>query len=181
MKSGCPIHFAASPRNGWENKSPPPKYPPDPCSLNPDPCSPVSFIAQTPSIRRRTVGHREEVPNDRRNRSRESPILFRRIHGRDHYRRGFGHRRHDLELHAEHQTGGAATGLADSTAQNAKLAAALQDTDARLNVATDELKTSLGSPRTSSIRARRSCRSARSAVSRPQHAWQPRSSRQPDR
>jgi chromosome segregation ATPase len=33
---------------------------------------------------------------------------------------------------------------ADSAAQNAKLAAALKDTDARLNVATDELKTSLG-------------------------------------
>jgi chromosome segregation ATPase len=34
--------------------------------------------------------------------------------------------------------------LADTTAQNTKLAAALQDTDSRLNVATDELKTSLG-------------------------------------
>ena len=34
--------------------------------------------------------------------------------------------------------------LADVTAQNTKLAAALQETDARLNVATDELKTSLG-------------------------------------
>ena len=34
--------------------------------------------------------------------------------------------------------------IADSGAQNAKLAAALQDTNARLNVATDELKTSLG-------------------------------------
>jgi chromosome segregation ATPase len=34
--------------------------------------------------------------------------------------------------------------VADSTAQNAKLAAALQDTNARLNVATDELKNSLG-------------------------------------
>jgi len=34
--------------------------------------------------------------------------------------------------------------LTDSGAQNAKLAAALQDTNARLNVATDELKTSLG-------------------------------------
>jgi len=34
--------------------------------------------------------------------------------------------------------------LADSIAQNAKLAAALNDTDARLNVATDALKTSLG-------------------------------------
>ncbi len=34
--------------------------------------------------------------------------------------------------------------VADSTAQNAKLAAALQDTNSRLNVATDELKTSLG-------------------------------------
>jgi hypothetical protein len=34
--------------------------------------------------------------------------------------------------------------MADSAAQNTKLAAALQDTDARLNVATDELKTSLG-------------------------------------
>lgn len=33
---------------------------------------------------------------------------------------------------------------ADSAAQNAKLAAQLQDTNARLNVATDELKTSLG-------------------------------------
>ena len=33
---------------------------------------------------------------------------------------------------------------ADSAAQNTKLAAALQDTNARLNVATDELKTSLG-------------------------------------
>jgi hypothetical protein len=33
---------------------------------------------------------------------------------------------------------------ADSAAQNAKLTAALQDTNARLNVATDELKTSLG-------------------------------------
>jgi chromosome segregation ATPase len=33
---------------------------------------------------------------------------------------------------------------ADSAAQNAKLSAALQDTNARLNVATDELKTSLG-------------------------------------
>ena len=34
--------------------------------------------------------------------------------------------------------------MTDSTAQNTKLSAALQDTDARLNVATDELKTSLG-------------------------------------
>ena len=34
--------------------------------------------------------------------------------------------------------------LADSAAQNTKLSAALQDTNARLNVATDELKTSLG-------------------------------------
>jgi hypothetical protein len=34
--------------------------------------------------------------------------------------------------------------MADSAAQNTKLAAALQDTDARLNVATDELKTSVG-------------------------------------
>lgn len=34
--------------------------------------------------------------------------------------------------------------MADSSAQNTKLAAALQDTNARLNVATDELKTSLG-------------------------------------
>ena len=34
--------------------------------------------------------------------------------------------------------------LADAAAQNTKLRAALQDTDARLNVATDELKTSLG-------------------------------------
>ena len=34
--------------------------------------------------------------------------------------------------------------IADSGAQNTKLAAALQDTNARLNVATDELKTSLG-------------------------------------
>jgi hypothetical protein len=34
--------------------------------------------------------------------------------------------------------------LADSSAQNAKQAAALQDTNARLNVATDELKNSLG-------------------------------------
>ena len=34
--------------------------------------------------------------------------------------------------------------MMDSTAQNTKLAAALQDTNARLNVATDELKTSLG-------------------------------------
>ena len=34
--------------------------------------------------------------------------------------------------------------LANAAAQNAKLAAAQQDTDARLNVATDELKTSLG-------------------------------------
>ena len=34
--------------------------------------------------------------------------------------------------------------LANATAQNAKLAAAQQDTDARLNVATDELKTALG-------------------------------------
>jgi chromosome segregation ATPase len=34
--------------------------------------------------------------------------------------------------------------LADITAQNNKLAAAQQETDARLNVATDELKTSLG-------------------------------------
>jgi chromosome segregation ATPase len=34
--------------------------------------------------------------------------------------------------------------MSDSTAQNTKLAAALQDTNARLNVATDELKTSLG-------------------------------------
>jgi chromosome segregation ATPase len=34
--------------------------------------------------------------------------------------------------------------LADSVAQNAKLTAALQSTDARLNVATDTLKTSLG-------------------------------------
>jgi chromosome segregation ATPase len=34
--------------------------------------------------------------------------------------------------------------LTDSAAQNAKLSAALQDTDARLNVATDAMKTSLG-------------------------------------
>ena len=34
--------------------------------------------------------------------------------------------------------------LADATAQNTKLAAALQDTNARLNVATDQLKASLG-------------------------------------
>jgi hypothetical protein len=34
--------------------------------------------------------------------------------------------------------------MTDATAQNTKLSAALQDTDARLNVATDELKTSLG-------------------------------------
>jgi septal ring factor EnvC (AmiA/AmiB activator) len=34
--------------------------------------------------------------------------------------------------------------VTDSAAQNAKLAAALQDTNARLNVATDQLKTSLG-------------------------------------
>ena len=34
--------------------------------------------------------------------------------------------------------------VTDSGAQNTKLAAALQDTNARLNVATDELKTSLG-------------------------------------
>ena len=34
--------------------------------------------------------------------------------------------------------------LAAVTAQNTKLAAALQETDARLKVATDELKTSLG-------------------------------------
>jgi chromosome segregation ATPase len=34
--------------------------------------------------------------------------------------------------------------LANAAAQNAKLAAAQQDTDARLNVATDELKTALG-------------------------------------
>jgi chromosome segregation ATPase len=34
--------------------------------------------------------------------------------------------------------------VTDSTAQNAKLAAALQDTNARLGAATDELKTSLG-------------------------------------
>jgi septal ring factor EnvC (AmiA/AmiB activator) len=34
--------------------------------------------------------------------------------------------------------------LADSAAQNTKLTAALQDTDARLNAATDTLKTSLG-------------------------------------
>jgi chromosome segregation ATPase len=34
--------------------------------------------------------------------------------------------------------------LANATAQNAKLAAAQQDTDTRLNVATDELKTALG-------------------------------------
>jgi chromosome segregation ATPase len=34
--------------------------------------------------------------------------------------------------------------LADAAAQNTKLAAALQDTDARLNVATDQLKASLG-------------------------------------
>jgi hypothetical protein len=34
--------------------------------------------------------------------------------------------------------------LMDASAQNTKLSAALQDTDARLNVATDELKTSLG-------------------------------------
>ena len=34
--------------------------------------------------------------------------------------------------------------LANAAAQNTKLSAALQDTDARLNVATDELKTSLG-------------------------------------
>jgi hypothetical protein len=34
--------------------------------------------------------------------------------------------------------------LADATAQNTKLAASLRDTDARLNVATDALKTSLG-------------------------------------
>ena len=34
--------------------------------------------------------------------------------------------------------------MSDSTAQNTKMAAALQDTNARLNVATDELKNSLG-------------------------------------
>ena len=34
--------------------------------------------------------------------------------------------------------------MTDATAQNTKLSAALQDTDARLNVATDTLKTSLG-------------------------------------
>jgi chromosome segregation ATPase len=34
--------------------------------------------------------------------------------------------------------------MTDSAAQNARLSAALQDTNARLNVATDELKTSLG-------------------------------------
>jgi predicted nucleic acid-binding Zn-ribbon protein len=34
--------------------------------------------------------------------------------------------------------------MADATAQNTKLAAALQDTNARLNVATDQLKASLG-------------------------------------
>jgi chromosome segregation ATPase len=34
--------------------------------------------------------------------------------------------------------------LTDAAAQNTKLSAALQDTDARLNVGTDELKTSLG-------------------------------------
>ena len=34
--------------------------------------------------------------------------------------------------------------LANATSQNTKLSAALQDTDARLNVATDELKTALG-------------------------------------
>ncbi|HZL50772.1 MAG TPA: hypothetical protein VFC37_07460 [Terracidiphilus sp.] len=34
--------------------------------------------------------------------------------------------------------------MTDSAAQNTRLAAALQDTNARLNVATDELKTSLG-------------------------------------
>jgi hypothetical protein len=34
--------------------------------------------------------------------------------------------------------------LANAASQNTKLSAALQDTDARLNVATDELKTSLG-------------------------------------
>ncbi len=34
--------------------------------------------------------------------------------------------------------------MSDSAAQNTRLAAALQDTNARLNVATDELKTSLG-------------------------------------
>jgi len=34
--------------------------------------------------------------------------------------------------------------LTDAAAQNTKLAAALQDTNARLNVATDTLKTSLG-------------------------------------
>jgi hypothetical protein len=34
--------------------------------------------------------------------------------------------------------------MTDAAAQNAKLSAALQDTNARLNVATDELKTSLG-------------------------------------
>jgi hypothetical protein len=34
--------------------------------------------------------------------------------------------------------------VTDAAAQNTKLAAALKDTDARLNVATDELKTSLG-------------------------------------
>ena len=34
--------------------------------------------------------------------------------------------------------------VTDATAQNTKLVAALQDTNARLNVATDELKTSLG-------------------------------------
>ncbi len=36
------------------------------------------------------------------------------------------------------------TALANADAQNSKLNAALQDTDARLNVATDTLKTSLG-------------------------------------
>src|ERR1035438_8120696 len=34
--------------------------------------------------------------------------------------------------------------MTDATAQNTKLSAALQNTDLRLNVATDELKTSLG-------------------------------------
>jgi phage shock protein A len=55
--------------------------------------------------------------------------------------------------------------LTDAAAQYTKLAAALRDTDARLNVAADELKTSLEERRSSWIRARTRYRSARFAAS----------------
>jgi len=71
--------------------------------------------------------------------------------------------------------------VADSTTQNTKLAAALQDTNARLNVATDELKNSLGLTQKQLDTRSRRYRSARFAVSRRQHGWQPRSSKRPAR